>query len=135
MYSVSKSQWSGLSTRFEQRSEHSSVIKPREQLLDHAFSARYLSHSLSSGGDLDESREWCETLYCCPECAPLVVAPACLSHGAYWLWPNPGESTWVDDSRWGLLAFLYGRSAYYGYGVGPWYVRRIITRTRVTESP
>jgi hypothetical protein len=107
----------------------------REQLLAGAFSARYLSHSLSSGGDLDESREWCETLYCCPECAPPVVAPACLSRGAYWLWPNPGESTWEDDSRWGLLAFPYGRSAYYGYDVGPWYVRKVITRTRVTESP
>jgi hypothetical protein len=36
----------------------------REQRLDHAFSAQYVSHNLVlvGGGDLDEYRAWRETL-------------------------------------------------------------------------
>lgn len=42
----------------------------REQRLDHAFSAQYVSHNLVGGGDLDEYRAWRETLDYGPVRAP-----------------------------------------------------------------
>jgi hypothetical protein len=42
----------------------------REQRLDHAFSARYVSRSLVGGGDLDEYRAWREALDYGPVRAP-----------------------------------------------------------------
>jgi FecR protein len=44
--------------------------KVREQLLDHAFSARYVSPSLVGGSDLDEYGAWRETLDYGPVRAP-----------------------------------------------------------------
>jgi hypothetical protein len=82
----------------------------RDQRLNQAVSARYVSRYVVGDSDVDEYREWRETLVYGPAWVPTAVAPGWAPYGNAYRILNP----------WGLTPFPYGRWVYYGYHATPW---------------
>jgi len=78
----------------------------RDQRLDQAVRARYMSRNVVGDSDVENYREWRESQDYGLVWVPTVVAPG-------WT-PALGNKYWIFNS-WGLTTFSYGRWVYYGY--------------------
>src|SRR6266568_4536747 len=100
----------------------------RDNRLDHATSARYVSPDVVGYEDLDEYGSWRDTPsyghVWVPSSVDVGWAPY---HNGHWISVDPWGWTWVEDEPWGYAPFHYGRWVYYdnywGWAPGPIYVR------------
>jgi hypothetical protein len=100
----------------------------RDNRLDHATSARYVSPDVVGYEDLDEYGTWRDTStyghVWVPSSVDVGWAPYRYGH---WISVDPWGWTWVEDEPWGYAPFHYGRWVYYdnywGWAPGPIYVR------------
>jgi hypothetical protein len=77
----------------------------RDQRLDQAVSARYVSRNVVGDSDVDDYREWRASQDYGLVWVPTAVAPGWALYG----------NTYLIFNSWGLTPFPYGRWVYYGY--------------------
>lgn len=95
------------------RDEFDSWCMERNERMDRAVSARYVSPAVIGYEELDEYGTWAST----PEYG-MVWVPRVVSAGwapyrfGRWTWIGPWGWTWIDAAPWGFAPFHYGRWVY-----------------------
>jgi hypothetical protein len=89
----------------------------RNERMDRAISARYVSPSMIGYEELDYYGNWTPVpeygMVWIPRAMPIGWAPYRSGH---WIWIAPWGWTWVDSAPWGFAPFHYGRWAYISSG-------------------
>jgi uncharacterized protein DUF6600 len=82
----------------------------REQQVEDAASAEYLSSDVPGTQDLDNNGTWQEIPEYGYVWTPTTVAAGWVPYGrGRWVWVTPWGWTWVDAAPWGYAPFHYGR--------------------------
>ncbi|HEX8786287.1 MAG TPA: DUF6600 domain-containing protein, partial [Telluria sp.] len=84
----------------------------RDQRLDRARSARFVSADMVGYEDLDDNGAWRSVPDYGNVWVPTNVSPGWTPyHDGHWAWVDPWGWTWIDDQPWGYAVSHYGRWA------------------------